>query len=98
SFGLKMMLAFESLCLGMFWAYSFSREKKINKYLIRSLEVLIYVSFASLVLQLLLHRFWGYVDIHAFIYPWSEARYGDQGSFVRLGGLYIEPGTLANWV
>ncbi|WP_352337696.1 hypothetical protein [Psychrobacter sp. 16-MNA-CIBAN-0192] len=98
SFSLKFLIAFQGLLLGVIWAYSFYRKFLTSVYLIDALKLLIYTSFLALVLQFILYNFFNYVDIHSIIFPWSEARYQESEGFIRLGGMYIEPGTLSNWI
>lgn len=98
SISLKVFISFEALLLGLCWAYSFYTKPLTSAYLVAAIKLLIYISALSLILQLIIYQFFGYIDFHSLIYPWSSARYEDSQNFLRLGGIYIEPGTLSNWI
>lgn len=69
---------------------------------ISSLKLLISFSILMLFLQILILKITGeIIPIHETIYPFSESRIGIYTSFegfYRTGGLYIEPGTYANYM
>lgn len=98
-FGLKFILAFESLLLGGFWAHHLIRRPELIGIFEKPLRFLIYISFLSIFIQVIIYSFFEYIDFHALVYPWSEARFQILiSSAARLGGIYIEPGTLSNWM
>ncbi len=81
---------------------SLSYNKDYKKIFTSSLKLLIYFSISMLFLQILILEITGQIiPIHETIYPFSEARtgiYDNFEGFYRTGGLYIEPGTYANYM
>lgn len=64
-----------------------------------TLNILLSLWVGSLLLQLLLFGLTGEaLDLHALAHPGSETRITSAGTFLRLTGLMIEPGTYATWL
>ncbi len=73
----------------------------IRKRFIFSLKCLIFLSTAMLFLQEFYYiTHYSVLKLHEFFYPFSQARFEeiDCLELVRLGGLYIEPGTYSNYM
>lgn len=99
SISFKLLISFESLLLGVLWTSSLYSQPFISTKLIAAVKILIYTSAFSLFLQFIVfHSFSYLLDMHSLVFPWSEARYELHDGFIRMGGMYIEPGTFSNWI
>lgn len=89
-----------AVVLGAFsWALAYYQSDSFRRAAIISLDFLVYSSAGFLILQFLEFYLAGRLfDYHNLIFPWSEARLPLWSSLARVGGVYIEPGTYANWV
>jgi len=98
SFNGRLFLALISIVLAAVASSAVDRNPSFRASLSRALEWLLALSSIALLLQVAVwHGTGELLRIHEVFFPLSEARIDDRGEFARLGGLYIEPGTFANW-
>lgn len=98
SYSLRFFILTISIALSYSWSVSLYYSTGSSKLTIDALKLLLYLSIVALLVQSLLYQFGYFLNIHEFLFPWSSVRVEDHLTFARLGGLYIEPGTYANWV
>ncbi len=98
SFSLKFFIVLISFILAYVWGLNLLNSTKKSGVIIDALKVIIYASIITLLIQILTFRFGYFINFHEILFPWSSVRFEEHLSFSRLGGLYIEPGTYANWV
>jgi hypothetical protein len=103
SYKLVYFLSFLLSIIFAFITASTIHNKEIfRKQFSITLEWLIIFSVSMFFLQFIVFYLSNNVlPIHKFIFPFSEARIGVleiSNSILRLGGLYIEPGTYCNWM
>lgn len=99
SFSFRYFVSLVVVVAGFFWALAFYQNGSFRRAVVYSVDFLIYFSAAFLILQFLEFYLIGRLfDYHNFIFPWSEARLPLYSSLARVGGVYIEPGTYANWI
>lgn len=73
-------------------------DVKFRINFVRALELLLAVSSLALLVQVAIWQMTGEIlRIHEIVFPLSEARVEDHGFVARMGGMFIEPGTFANW-
>jgi hypothetical protein len=66
---------------------------------ILALRLLIYISVGLLFAQIVWWQLGGgIIQFHDLVFPFSAGRTEEHDLFVRLGGMYIEPGTHAHWL
>jgi hypothetical protein len=94
----RFFVTLVSIVLAAVVSCAADRDPLFRCSLSRALEWLLVLSSMALLLQLAVwHGTGELLRIHEVFFPLSEARVEDHGEFARLGGLYIEPGTFANW-
>jgi len=99
SFSNYLFLLWLSVGFGLTLAAAAAKDAVFRSALARAILALIVFSGLALALQLALYAASGVsVDLHQIIFPFSEARIADHVTFLRFGGVYIEPGTLAQWI
>lgn len=99
SFSSYMYLFWMSVVFGVTLATAAAQDELFRVALSRAVLALILLSVVALAFQIAFYVLSGVsIDLHQMIYPFSEARIPDQGTFLRFGGIYIEPGTHAQWI
>lgn len=99
SFSFRYFVSLVVVLSAFSWALAYYQSASFRRAAIISLNFLIYSSVGFLVLQFLEFYLVGRLfDYHNLIFPWSEARLPLWSSLARVGGVYIEPGTYANWI
>lgn len=87
-----------SVFLGAVISCAIRDDVKFRSYFLCALELLLVISSLALLVQVAIWKVTGeIVHIHEFVFPLSESRVEDQVFFARMGGVFIEPGTYANW-
>jgi hypothetical protein len=99
SFSFRLFASIIAAVLGFVWGATMLRALDKRRLCSLAVLALIYFSAGSLFLQLLVYHLGGGIaPLHEIVFPMSTARTEDHDLFARLGGIYIEPGTYANWV
>ncbi len=101
SASLYLFVFLTSILSGFVIANILRYNSYIRKRFIFSLKCLIFLSVLMLFLQIFYFtRHYYVLKLHEFFYPFSHARFEvvDYLELVRLGGLYIEPGTYSNYM
>lgn len=99
SFSFKLVVILVALSFGIVWSQTMVLHNKYVNVYSSAIAVLIYISIGCLFVQLLMYRVGGQIiGFHEIVFPMSISRTEDHGMFARLGGMYVEPGTYANWV
>lgn len=78
------------------------KNERFKNIFISSLRWLIILSITSFLIQFTVYYLTGNLLLmHEFVFPFSEARIAHEttfGNLTRMGGMYIEPGTYANFM
>jgi hypothetical protein len=99
SFSLKFFSTLVAILFGMFCASAIAGSLKYRRNFVISLKLLLYVSIYLLFFQIFWHHLTDNIlKLHEVIFPISASRVEEHEYFNRLGGIFIEPGTHANWV
>lgn len=99
SFSFRYFVALVVILAGFCWALAYYQNDRFRRASVSSIDFLLYFSVGFLILQFLEYYLIGRLfDYHNLVFPWSEARLPLYSSLARVGGIYIEPGTYANWV
>lgn len=73
-------------------------DVKFRANFVRALEWLLAISSLALLAQVAVWKGTGeIIQLHEIVFPMSESRVEDHGFVARMGGIFIEPGTFANW-
>lgn len=95
----KIVATLVAMALGSIWGVVMMQVASRRYALTLSLVSLLYFSIAIVFLQLVMFFINGEIILfHEMIFPMSESRTEIHSAFVRLGGMFIEPGTYANWM
>ncbi len=87
-----------SVFLGAVISCAIRDDIKFRANFLCALELLLVISSLALLVQVAIWKATGeIVHIHEFVFPLSESRVEDHFFFARMGGVFIEPGTYANW-
>lgn len=99
SFSLRYFVNSVVVLAAFFWALAYFQSHSFRSGATLALDMLIYGSAFFLVLQFFEYYLTGNLfDYHNLFFPWSESRLPLWSSLARVGGVYIEPGTYANWI
>ncbi len=99
SFSFRYFVTLAVVVAGFFWALAYYQNESFRRASVYAVNFLLYFSAGFLILQFLEYYLIGRLfDYHNLIFPWSEARLPLWSSLARVGGVYIEPGTYANWI
>lgn len=102
SFSTLIFLFAVALLFGFIVASIIQNNDTFKQKFLLAFGWLIYISIFSFILQFIVFYLFGnLLDLHSFVFPLSEGRIGIQtlfGDLYRLGGIYIEPGTYANYL
>ncbi|MBS0576706.1 MAG: hypothetical protein JSS45_09840 [Proteobacteria bacterium] len=98
SFSLRYFIASLAFVLCYLWVLAISSNGRLSDQLISALVGLMWLSCGVLIIQVAGFASGVFIPFHSIFFPWSEARIQVVDGVSRLGGLYIEPGTFANWM
>jgi hypothetical protein len=99
SFSLKFFPTLLAIIFGVYCASAIAGSLEYRRNFVSALKILLYISIFLLFFQI----FWlqltdNILKLHEIIFPMSASRVEEHEYFNRLGGIFIEPGTHANWV
>lgn len=99
SFSFRYFVNSVVVLAAFFWALAYFQSYSFRSGATLALDMVIYGSVFFLILQFLEYYLTGKLfDYHNLFFPWSESRLPLWSSLARVGGVYIEPGTYANWI
>ncbi|QUM75956.1 hypothetical protein HWV00_06800 [Moritella sp. 24] len=102
SFSFRYLVFLISITLGFVVSSVVSINYDLKSIFIKSLGNIIWLSIIALVVQILVYNFFNFdFRPHDILFPFSESRVeiptGILENMYRSGGIFIEPGTYANW-
>ncbi len=98
-FSLRFFVFLVAVIFGYITANAVIYSSAFHRVFVRSIKALLLLSMAGLVIQLATYIFTGKILLlHEIVYPMSRARLEVMDGLVRFGGIYIEPGTYANFM
>lgn len=99
SFSLKFYVIICAFLFGISCSLAIHQNVAYRALFARSVVVVLNSSVVVIFLQLMWWKFSGNViPFHEIVFPMSSSRTEIHDGFVRLGGLFIEPGTYSNWM
>lgn len=99
SFSFRYFVVLVVVSSAFVWAVAFYQSQYFRRATVLALNLLLYFSIGFLLLQFVEYYLFGRLfDYHNLLFPWSEARLPLWSSLARVGGVYLEPGSYANWM
>ena len=102
SYGQAIPLFMTALLFAVVLAPALYHNKKFRSYFEQALVMLIVISVIMVYFQVIYFFLTGEILLlHEFVFPFSKARIATEVQFdnlIRMGGMYIEPGTYSNYM
>jgi len=102
SIGHDIVLFAESVLFASIVVPALYSHERFREQFISALRWLIVFSITMFIIQFLVYHISGHIlRLHELVFPFSQARIAEEASFgnlVRMGGIYIEPGTYSNFM
>jgi len=102
SLGHDIVLFAESILFAAIVVPALYSNERFREQFICALRWLIILSITMFILQFIVYHLSGSIlRLHEMVFPFSQARIAEESSFgnlVRMGGIYIEPGTYSNYM
>lgn len=101
SLSLRFFVFLGSIAFSIIFATIIQNNISFKNKVLFSLKAIILLSVSTLFIQIIIYKFTNnLIQFHEIFFPLSHARFAFQDNFgiVRMGGMYLEPGTYANYL